>query len=84
MIISGRVQGVFFRDGTRREAERLCVFGWVRNIDSVVEVMAEGEDSAVDELVKWCRHGPAAAKVEGFKVSEQKYKGEFKGFEVRY
>ena len=84
IIISGRVQGVFFRDGAQKEAERLGVFGWVRNADDGrVEAVLEGDDSAVEELVEWCRHGPAAAKVDDVKISEEKFKGEFDGFEVR-
>ena len=77
------MQGVFFRDGTQKEADRLGVFGWVRNTNDGVEVVVEGEDSAVDRLVAWCKHGPAAAEVDDIKISEEEFKEEFSGFEVR-
>ena len=61
----GRVQGVFFRDSTHREAERLGVTGWVRNRDDgTVEAHLEGEGEAVDALVAWCAAGPPQAQVE--------------------
>ena len=84
LIISGTVQGVFFRANTEKQANELGVTGWIKNIDSVVESVIEGEDSAVDKLVGWCKHGPAAAKVEDIKISEEEFKGEFEGFEIRY
>lgn len=62
--VTGQVQGVFFRDGARREARRLGVAGWVRNEpDGSVAVHAEGSQGDVDALVDWCRTGPAAAEV---------------------
>lgn len=65
-IIHGRVQGVFFRDSTRRKALELGVRGWVRNRPGgTVEVMAAGEEAAVDALERWIREGgPPAARVE--------------------
>lgn len=65
LLISGQVQGVFFRESTRREAERLGVSGWVRNVpDGRVEAVLDGPAHAVNELVHWCRQGPPAAKVD--------------------
>jgi acylphosphatase len=59
VLISGRVQGVYFRDGTRDEAYRLGVTGWIRNLpDKRVEDVFEGPDSAVSQLVAFCREGP--------------------------
>lgn len=67
--ISGRVQGVMFRDSCRREADRLGVTGWARNDpDGAVSVAAEGRPAAVDALVAWCRTGPPGARVEGVDV----------------
>lgn len=64
--VSGLVQGVFFRESTRREAERLGVKGWVRNLpDGRVEAVFEGEAGPVAALVAWCRSGPPGARVEG-------------------
>jgi acylphosphatase len=63
-VVSGRVQGVFFRDSTRREAQRLGVTGYARNRhDGSVEVLACGERSAVEALKAWLRTGPPMASV---------------------
>ena len=67
--VSGRVQGVMFRDSCRREADRLGVTGWARNDPGgTVTVAAEGEPTAVEALVAWCRNGPPGARVEGVDV----------------
>ena len=64
VIVSGRVQGVFFRDSTRRAAKSRGVDGWVRNRDDgTVEAVFEGEQALVDEMVSWCRQGPNDAEV---------------------
>jgi acylphosphatase len=64
LLVSGRVQGVFYRQGCKREADRLGVTGWAKNLDDGrVEVVAEGEEAAVDALVAWCRTGPPRALV---------------------
>ncbi|MBU0688734.1 MAG: acylphosphatase [Gammaproteobacteria bacterium] len=78
----GRVQGVWFRDSMRREAEKLGVNGWVRNcIDSSVEAMVQGDSAAVDSLVAWAHRGPELAQVS--RVDEEPGSGSFTGFEVR-
>jgi len=70
--IRGRVQGVWFREATRIEAERLGVRGWVRNCaDAGVEAVLEGEPGAVRELEAWCRHGPPSARVVEVVSSEE-------------
>ncbi len=62
--VSGRVQGVFFRDSTRKKAQGLSLCGWVKNIpDSRVEVLACGEEEDVNALKEWLWEGPPAAKV---------------------
>ncbi|MBI5787730.1 MAG: acylphosphatase [Candidatus Schekmanbacteria bacterium] len=82
--ISGMVQGVFFRDSTRREAQALNVSGWVRNCpDGSVEVIAEGEKTAVDQLVDWCRSGPIYARVDHVLLDWEEYRGEGGGFLIR-
>ncbi len=64
-LISGRVQGVFFRDSTRRQAEPLGLTGHAINLsDGRVEVLAHGEPEALDQLEQWLHQGPAAARVE--------------------
>jgi acylphosphatase len=81
--VTGRVQGVFFRDSCRREARRLGVSGWVRNTAAgSVEAELEGDDRAVQALVDWCRQGPPSASVTGVSVSPLTPTGEA-GFEVR-
>ena len=85
IIIEGRVQGVWFRDSTRREAVTLGVFGWVRNRpNGTVEVLAEGPEDNVKKLVSWCHHGPPAAKVQQVHKATEEWKGEFKSFDVIY
>jgi acylphosphatase len=83
VVVSGRVQGVFFRDSCRSRAETSGVSGWVRNVDDgTVEACFEGESKAVDELVAWCRSGPDAAHVDDVDVIEEEPRDE-RGFNVR-
>lgn len=65
LIVIGRVQGVFFRQSTLHEAQRLNLGGWVRNMpDGSVEIEVEGEEQTVAELVRWAHSGPPSARVE--------------------
>jgi len=83
VIITGRVQGVFFRDTTRRRAEAAGVAGWVTNRpDGSVEAVFEGEDEAVNQLVEFSRRGPSGAHVDSAAVSEEEPEG-LTGFGVR-
>ena len=83
VVVSGRVQGVFFRDSARREAQRHGVTGWVRNRrDGAVEAHFEGDSDAVAQVVLWCREGPRSADVDDLSVTEVEPEG-FEGFEVR-
>jgi acylphosphatase len=84
VVASGRVQGVAFRAYTVDEAVRLGVTGWVRNLpDGRVEAVAEGERSAVEAFVGWCRRGPRSARVDDLEVAWEPHRGEFAEFEVR-
>jgi acylphosphatase len=77
VLVSGRVQGVFFRDTCSRQAIAAGVGGWVRNTgDGRVEAVFEGEPQAVDRLVEWCRHGPPRAMVTGIEVFDEPPQGE--------
>ena len=84
-VISGRVQGVFFRVETQRTAERFGVSGWVRNRrDGSVEAVFEGAQQAVDAVLAWCKEGPNLAVVKNVAVKWQDYAGEFKRFDITY
>jgi acylphosphatase len=83
VVARGHVQGVFFRDSTRTEAERRGVSGWIANReDGSVEAVFEGEPDAVERLVELCRGGPGRAEVDDLEVSEEEPEG-IAGFEVR-
>jgi acylphosphatase len=85
VYISGRVQGVFFRAHTRDEARRLGLTGWVRNMaDGRVEAVLEGDDTAVEAMISWCRRGSPYSKVEDVEVIREEYKEEFSDFGARY
>ena len=85
LYIYGRVQGVFFRASTRRIALKLGLKGFVRNLpDGRVEAYFEGEEERVREAVDWCHHGPPGARVERVRVQWEEYRGDLKGFEIRY
>jgi acylphosphatase len=83
--ISGRVQGVFFRMETKRAADRIGVYGWVRNLrDGTVEAIFEGNQDQVDTILAWCKEGPPNAQVSDVKSDWQDYTGEFSGFDISY
>lgn len=83
VVVNGHVQGVFFRDSARGEAESRGVAGWVANrSDGSVEAVFEGTPDAVDALVDFCRSGPASADVDDIEVGEEPAEG-LSGFEVR-
>jgi acylphosphatase len=83
VIAHGRVQGVFFRDSTRREAARRGVAGWARNTpEGTVEAVFEGEPGAVEAMVEFVRRGPGHADVSRLEVAEEKPEG-LSGFSVR-
>jgi acylphosphatase len=83
VVVSGRVQGVFFRNSCARQARSEGVDGWVRNrADGRVEVWLEGHPQAVENLVAWCRQGPAHAQVTGVEVTEDSPAG-LEGFRIQ-
>ena len=83
VIVRGLVQGVFFRDSTKRLAQRHDVTGWVANrSDGAVEAVFEGEPSGVERLVSFSREGPRGAQVESIEVTEEEPEG-LAGFAVR-
>jgi acylphosphatase len=83
VVVHGYVQGVFFRDTARREAQRRGVAGWVTNRpDGAVEAVFEGEPDAVAAMVEFCSSGPRGADVEHVETSEEKPEG-LSGFDIR-
>lgn len=84
LFVAGRVQGVFFRAHTRDLAQRLGLTGFVRNLpDGRVEVVAEGPEEKLQELIAFCHHGPPLAHVTGVEIHWEEPTGEFRGFSVR-
>lgn len=97
VVVEGLVQGVCFRYETRAEATRLGVRGWVRNRpDGTVEGVFEGSKDRVEELLRWCHHGPAGARVDDVRISRDPVRseraacgeagesGEFSEFSIRF
>ncbi|OLE39999.1 MAG: acylphosphatase [Thaumarchaeota archaeon 13_1_20CM_2_38_5] len=85
LYISGKVQGVYFRQGMKEAAEKNNVNGWVRNLpDKRVEAVLEGAESNVEAVIDWSRIGPPGGVVEDLQIKEEKHKGEFSNFEILY
>lgn len=84
LLISGRVQGVYYRASTEAIATRLGLRGWVRNLpDGRVEAIAEGPREGLEQLIAWCHEGPPAARVERVECAWHAATGEFEGFATR-
>lgn len=77
VLVSGMVQGVFFRHETARRARTRAIGGWVRNLpDGQLEAVFEGPQEPVDSMVRWCHEGPRHAHVESVEVSWEKPQGD--------
>lgn len=84
LLISGRVQGVYYRASTEQKASDLGLTGYARNLaDGRVEVVAEGPEDRLSELKSWCKDGPPEARVAAVNVTTHPATGEFNGFSVR-
>jgi acylphosphatase len=84
MVVSGRVQGVFFRGATADQARALGVTGYARNLDDgTVEIVAEGEREALEHLVAWAHRGPRSARVEEVRIEWSQFGDEFSEFTIR-
>jgi len=85
VVVTGRVQGVYFRGNTRREAQKHDVNGWVQNLpDGRVEAVFEGNKEDVNKLIDIVKKGPSHAKVTNLEIEWQEYKDEFKDFQILY
>ncbi|AEG15658.1 acylphosphatase [Desulfofundulus sp. TPOSR] len=83
VYISGKVQGVYFRVYTRDAAVKFGVTGWVRNLkDGRVEAVFEGENGAVEQMLRWCWEGSPSSRVEKVEVFDEPYRGEFNDFTI--
>ncbi|SHK14545.1 acylphosphatase [Marinobacter antarcticus] len=84
LLVSGHVQGVYYRASTQARAVELGLTGYARNLpDGRVEVVAEGTEDKLAQLKTWCDDGPPAANVDSVNVSEQTPAGGFTGFSIR-
>lgn len=83
LVVRGRVQGVFFRASAQREARQLGLTGWVKNRnDGAVELVAEGEEDQVKDLLAWAQSGPSTARVDRVETRWRSYTGEFPDFRI--
>ncbi len=84
-IVTGRVQGVYFRTYTQDEAQKIGVTGWVRNCqDGTVEVAVEGEEDKVDQMIQWLHAGSPMGEVTGVEVNDEPPLNEQSAFNIRY
>ncbi|MBN1280636.1 MAG: acylphosphatase [Candidatus Thermoplasmatota archaeon] len=84
VVISGHVQGVWYRASTKQQAEALGVTGWVKNTaEGNVEAVFEGDSQTVQDMVEWCKRGPPLAQVTSVQVTEKQYDGHFVGFAIK-
>ena len=85
LLVSGKVQGVFFRQALKVVAKKNNIFGWVRNLtDKRVEAVLEGDKKSVNLVIEWARIGPANSHVDNIEVNNEEFKNEFSTFEVVY
>ncbi len=84
VMIFGKVQGVFFRDNIMKLANTFSIKGWVKNINSEVEAVFEGDQEKIERMLEFCRKGPEEAFITNLDVKEENYTGEFKDFKIIY
>ncbi len=85
IFVTGKVQGVFFRQTLKVTAKKNDVFGWVKNLkDGRVEAVLEGEVDNISRLIEWAHGGPANARVEDVEIRNEEFKEEFTKFDVLY
>ena len=85
IFVTGKVQGVFFRQSLKVMAKKNNVFGWVRNLqDGRVEAVLEGDEEKISKLIEWAQEGPANSRVEDVDTHNEKFIAEFLKFDVLY
>ena len=85
IIVTGKVQGVFFRQSLKFKAKQNEIFGWVKNLkDGRVEAILEGDEEKINRIIEWAHGGPANARVEDVEIQNEKFIGEFSKFDVLY
>lgn len=85
LFVSGRVQGVFYRASAQVHAKKLGLSGFAKNLpDGRVEIVAQGDRQTLDELVDWCRQGPADARVSDVQLTEEQIIAPMAGFDIRH
>ena len=85
IFVTGKVQGVFFRQTLKITAKKNNIFGWVKNLkDGRVEAVLEGNSEQISRLIEWAHGGPANARVEDVEICNEEFTGEFSKFDVLY
>ena len=85
LIISGKVQGVFYRASAKEQADKLNLTGWVRNLpDDSVEIQVEGQKENIKDFLDWCYVGPPNAVVSNIDIEYLQPTGEFSSFNIKY
>ena len=85
LLITGRVQGVWYRANTQKKAKALDLKGWVKNLpNGQVEAIFEGEKEKIDQIIEWCKKGPSFARVDGVKIEWETPVGKFNTFTITY
>ena len=85
LLVSGKVQGVFFRQALKVIAKKNNVLGWVRNLkDGYVEAVLEGDNKSINSVIEWIHIGPANSRVDHIEVNNEEFKNEFSIFEALY
>jgi acylphosphatase len=83
IVVSGRVQGVYFRLFTQNKAKHLAINGTVRNLpDGRVEIFAEADTLMIDKFIKWCSKGPVTARVDNIEVTELEPEFSYRSFDI--
>ncbi len=85
LLISGKVQGVYFRQNLKQISKRYNINGWVKNLENgKVEAILEGDEKHIKEVIEWCHVGPSGARVDNVEIKFEEYKGEFNSFTIKY